>query len=563
MTRPASLDTGASPAGAKDRHSLLLPVILSAAFMQLIDVSIVNVAIPSIQASLTASFGAVELMVSVYLLAFAVTLITGGRLGDIFGRRRLFLVGMAGFTVASAICGAAPTPTVLVVARVFQGMFSGLMYPQVLSVIQVAFTPAELGKVFGIFGSVIGLATILGPLLGGALIALDIAGLSWRLIFFVNVPVGVAALVGAIRVLPESRAPDAPRLDLAGAGLATVGLGLLVYPLVEGRSQGWPAWLVILLALSVPALAAFAVLQRRTWARNGHPLIRWSLFAQRSFVAGSVLSLVFFLGVAPFFFVFSIYLQTGLGFSALSTGLTVVPFAVGSGIASYRSAGIARRLGKGVLALGAVLMGLGMSLVIITIHQSGITVSGYELIGSLLVAGIGLGLVVAPLTRVVLAGVATADAGGASGALSTVQQLGGAIGIALIGVLFFGLLGAHASSSAATAIPGLRAELTAARLPSSAVISIEREFMVCFRARATEADPAIVPPACRQAAFHARSPASPAPAIRRAVNHAVSAAERANFSRSIQQTLFYEVAVCVLSCLLVGGLPRSSPSTTR
>lgn len=297
MTGQASLTTGPSPAGVKDRRFLLLPVILSATFMQLIDVSIVNVAIPSIQASLTASFAAVELMVSVYLLAFAVTLITGGRMGDIFGRRRLFLIGMAGFTIASVICGAAPTATVLVVARIFQG--------------------------------------------------LNIAGLSWRLIFFVNVPIGVAAFAGAVRALPESTAPDTLRLDLAGAGLATVGLGLLVYPLVEGRRQSWPVWLVILLALSVPALAAFALLQRHTSARNGHPLIRWSLFHQRSFVAGSVLSLAFFLGVAPFFFVFSIYLHTGLGFSALATGLTVLAFAVGSGIASYRSAGIAKRLGRG------------------------------------------------------------------------------------------------------------------------------------------------------------------------------------------------------------------------
>ena len=339
MTGQASLGTGPSPAAVKDRRSLLLPVILSATFMQLIDVSIVNVAIPSIQASLTASFAAVELMVSVYLLAFAVTLITGGRLGDIFGRRRLFLIGMAGFTIASVICGAAPTATVLVVARIFQGMFSGLMYPQVLSVIQVAFKPAERGKVFGIFGAVIGLATILGPLLGGVLIAANIAGLSWRLIFFVNIPIGVAAFAGAIRALPESKAPDTPRLDLAGAGLATAGLGLLVYPLVEGRQQGWPVWLVILLALSVPALAAFALLQRRTSARNGHPLIRWSLFHQRS-------------------------------------------FAVGSGIASYRSSDIAKRLGKGVLALGAALMGLGMAFVIVTIHQTGTTVNGYELIPS-------------------------------------------------------------------------------------------------------------------------------------------------------------------------------------
>jgi len=565
VTEHASGGADPPPDAGKDHRYLLLPVILSATFMQLIDVSIVNVAIPSIQASLRASFAAVELMVSVYLLAFAITLITGGRLGDIFGRRRLFLIGMAGFTMASAVCGAAPTAMVLVVARVFQGMFSGLMYPQVLSVIQVTFKPAERGKVFGIFGAVIGLATILGPLLGGVLIALDIAGLSWRLIFFVNLPVGIAAFTGANRALPESKAPDTPRLDLAGATLATIGLGLLVYPLVEGRQQGWPAWLDVLLALSVPALTAFAFLQRRISRRNGHPLIRWSLFHQRSFVAGSLLSLVFFLGVAPFFFVFSIYLQTGLGFSALATGLTVLPFAVGSGLASYRSAGIAKRMGKTVLSLGTGLMGLGMVFVIITIHQTGTSVNGYELIPSLLIAGVGLGLVVAPLTNIVLAGVHSVDAGSASGALSTVQQLGGAIGIALIGVVFFGLLGAHANGSAATAIPGLRAELTAAHLPPAAVTNIEQEFKTCFHARATETDPTIVPPVCQHATAAARSSeASPrvTAAIQRAVvSDAVPKAQRTNFSRSIQQTLFYEVAVCLLSCLAVFALPRTKQAT--
>jgi len=565
VTDHASLDTGPAPDAGKGRRYLLLPVILSATFVQLIDVSIVNVAIPSIQASLHASFASVELMVSVYLLAFAVTLITGGRLGDIFGRRRLFLIGMAGFTLASAVCGAAPTATVLVVARIFQGMFSGLMYPQVLSVIQVTFKPAERGKVFGIFGVVIGLATILGPLLGGVLIAWNIAGLSWRLIFFVNLPIGIAAFAGALRALPESKAPDKPRLDLPGAALVTLGLGLLVYPLIEGRQQGWPLWLDVLLALSVPALTAFALLQRRTSRQHGHPLIRWSLFGQRAFVIGSALSLVFFLGVAPFFFVFSVYLQTGLGFSALATGLTVLPFAVGSGIASYRSAGIAQRIGKWVLSLGAGLMGLGMVFLIVTIHQAGTSVNAYEMIPSLLVAGVGLGLVVAPLTNIVLAGVDSVDAGGASGALSTVQQLGGAIGIALIGVVFFGLLGAHADSSAAAAIPELRAELTAAHLPPTAVTTIEHQFTVCFHARATETDPTVVPPVCHQATDAARSSAaSPtvAAAIQRAVvNQAVPTAQRTNFSRSIQQTLLYEVAVCLLSCLAVFALPRTKQAT--
>jgi EmrB/QacA subfamily drug resistance transporter len=464
-------------AAESGRTGLLLPVILSATFMQFVDDSIVNVAIPSLQSGLRASSAAVELVVSVYLLAFSMTLITGARLGDIYGRRRLFLTGMAGFTIASAACGAAPSATVLIVARIFQGMFSGLMFPQVMSVIQVTFGPRERGRVFGIVGAVIALATVLGPLAGGVFVALNVAGLSWRLIFLVNVPIGVAALAGAARLLPESRAVDAPRLDLPGAALATAGVGLLVYPLVEGREQQWPLPLDILLGASVPVLAAFLLLQRRSPARGGHPLIRWSLLRQRPFVAGSLLSLVFYLGVVPFFFVFNIYLQKGLGFSALASGLTVLPIALGAAAASWGSAEVARRLGNKVLSLGAWLMGAGMAFVVVTIHWAGSTLSGYDLLPSFVLTGIGLGLVVGPLTNLVLAEVRPADVGGASGVLGTVQQLGGAVGVALIGVLFFGPLGGQAG--------------------------------------------------------------------------------RTGFSRPIQQALGYEIAICLVSGLLVLALPRT------
>ncbi|MGH9072994.1 MAG: DHA2 family efflux MFS transporter permease subunit [Acidimicrobiales bacterium] len=551
--------------GGKDHRYLMLPVILAATFMQLIDVSIVNVAIPSIQSNLTASFAAIELVVAGYQLAFAVTLITAGRLGDIFGRRRLFLVGMAGFTVASAVSGAAPTAGILVVARLFQGFFAGIMYPQVLSVIQVSFEPRERGKVFGIFGAVIGLATILGPLLGGVLIALDIAGLSWRLIFYVNVPIGVLAFAGAVKLLPESTAPDAPRLDLAGAGLATAGLGLLIYPLIEGRQQGWPLWLDVMLAASAPVLAMFAWYQRRKSGRpDGHPLVRWTLFHQRAFVAGCGLSVVFFLGLAPFFFTFSLYLQIGMGFTALGAGLTLLPFAVGSGIASYLSDQVARLMGKWVLGLGSIVLAVAMGLVILTIHQVGTQVHIYDLIPALLLAGIGLGLVVAPLTNIVLAEIRQVDYGAASGVLSTVQQVGGAVGVALVSVVFFGLIGFNANSASASAVGPLRSELAAAHVPAPAAARIEHGFTVCFHARAAEKDPSVNPPACRALIAAARSSPAPPPvraAITRAVvGHAVPAAQRADFTRTIQQTLIYEIVVFVLSFLIIVALPRSDPA---
>lgn len=221
---------------------LTLAIIMTATFVQLIDVSIVNVAIPSIQRELHASSAEIQLVVAGYLLAFAMTLITGARLGDIFGRTRLFIIGMVGFTLASAACGAAPTATALVVSRVVQGAFSALMYPQVLSVIQVSIPPRDRGRAFGILGAVIGLATILGPVVGGLLISANIAGSTWRSIFYVNVPIGIAAVAGALYRLPRSKAPDAPRLDIPGALLATAGVFLLVFPLVQGRQDGWPAW---------------------------------------------------------------------------------------------------------------------------------------------------------------------------------------------------------------------------------------------------------------------------------------------------------------------------------
>ncbi|MGH9066188.1 MAG: MFS transporter, partial [Acidimicrobiales bacterium] len=555
---------GAPGPGGRDHRYLVLPIIMTATFMQLIDVSIVNVAIPSIQSSLRASFASIELVVAGYQLAFAVVLITAGRLGDIFGRRRLFLIGMAGFTIASAVCGAAPTAGTLVVARLFQGVFSGLMFPQVLSVIQVLFRPRERGRVFGIFGAVIGLATILGPLLGGILISLDIAGLSWRLIFYVNVPIGVVAFFGALRSLPESTAPDAPRLDLAGAALSTAGLGLLIYPLIEGRQQGWPAWLVALLVASGPVLFLFGWTQRRRSAAGGFPLVRWRLVHQRAFVAGCGLSLVFFLGVAPFFFTFSIYLQIGMGFTALGAGITVLPFAVGSGFASFGSDRVTRRMGKWVLSLGSLVLAGAMGLVILTIHLAGTHIHIYELIPSLLLAGAGLGLVVAPLTNIVLSEIRSEDAGAASGVLSTVQQMGGAVGVALIGVLFFSLIGLNANRSSAATLPSLRAELAAAHLPAPAVAGIEHGFQLCFHARSTETDPSVTPPACRRLVASARSSPAP-PRVKAEITRALTTvaapgAEKRDFTRSIQQSLLFEIAVFLASVLVIFALPHVDPA---
>ncbi len=267
----------------------MLGIVLTSVFVQLLDISIVNVAIPSIQRDLGAGTAAIQLVIAGYQLAFACTLISAARLGDIRGRRTLFVSGMAVFTVASLLCGLAPDPTTLVLARALQGLGSGLMFPQVLSVIQVTFLPEERGRAFGIFGATIGLATICGPLFGGLLLKADVFGTDWRAIFLVNVPMGIAAIVLALREMPDSVAPGAPRLDLPGVGLIAVGLFLLVFPLTEGRQRG-------LALVDLPHAGGQRPRARRVRrgcsaarrAENDDPLVLLSLFGDPVFRSGAI-----------------------------------------------------------------------------------------------------------------------------------------------------------------------------------------------------------------------------------------------------------------------------------
>ncbi len=545
-TAPAPTSPDAAPARAA-RPFLVLGIVLTAVFVQLLDVSIVNVAIPSIQGDLGASAAAVQLVLAGYQLAFACTLITAARLGDIHGRRRLFLLGMTTFTVASLLCGLAPDPTTLVLARILQGLGSGLMFPQVLAVIQVTFPAEQRGRAFGIFGATIGLATICGPLVGGLLLEADLFGTDWRMIFLVNVPVGLAALVLARREMPESRAPDAPRLDLLGAALVGAGLLLLVFPLTEGRERGWPAWVWVMLAASVPVLAAFVVLQVRKTRAERDPLVLMTLFRHRSFSAGVLLSSVFFLGIAPFFFAFSLYLQVGLGFEPLHSGLTTLPFAIGSGVASSRSDGLTKRLGARVLTLGATLLAVSMALLIAVLHVVGPDLVSWQVAVPLLLAGVGLGLFVAPLSNLVLAGVSGRETGSASGVLSTVQQVGGALGVALIGVLLFGLVGDHARDAATGQASVLRAELVRAGVPAAQAEPAVDGFVDCFQRRAESPDPSRTPQGCEP---------RPGPGAQ-AFASAAATANAEDYQWAIERTLLFEVLVFGTAAVLVQRLPRT------
>jgi EmrB/QacA subfamily drug resistance transporter len=545
---------------------VVLLVVLSATFVQLVDISIVNVAIPSIQRELHASYGAIQLVLVLYQLGFACVLITAGRLGDIYGRKRIFIIGMAGFTIASAICGAAPNEATLVVGRLVQGVFSGLMFPQVLSVIQVTFAPRDRGKAFGILGATIGIATIMGPLLGGLLIQWDPAGLDWRTIFYVNLPIGIAALIGAIRLLGESTAPDAPRLDLPGVAIITVALLALVFPVTEGRDRGWPLWLVALLVASIPLFVLFFFYERRRTKKRKSPLILMSLFRDRSFTVGLVLSFVFFAGVPAFFFSFSIYIQIGEGFSALGSGLTSFPYSIGAAVGSALSDRFTKRLGIGVLRLGLVILVAGMVAMLLTVRAVGNEPHAYQFIPAMVTCGIGLGFFVAPVINIILAGIHTEGAGSASGVLSTFQQVGGAVGVAVIGVIFFGLIGAHAADTADEIAPQLRAELSQAQIPAPAQQSIESGFRACFVDRAKQKDPTILPASCRRAqdiADQAGLPAATKQRMAELVGPDGTITREAigrDFSRAYKETMLYEIGIFALALLVLLLLPRVNPT---
>jgi len=330
---------------AADRRWHVLAVVLVGAFMALLDVAIVNVAIPSIRQGLDAGFGSVAFVVTAYTLSYACLLITGGRLGDLAGRRRMFLVGLLVFTAASAACGAAPSIAVLIVARAVQGVGGALLYPQVLSIIQVTFQGADRVKALGIFGAVLGLAFVVGQILGGLLLSVDVAGLGWRLVFLVNVPVGVLGAYAAVRIVPRDQ-PDADtRLDLGGVVLAAVTVLLVAFPLLEGRDRGWPVWMLLCLLAAIPAGAAFVLYERRV----DSPLLRLDLFRRPGVAAGVPVAALFMLAYGGFLFVLAVFLQSALGMSPLQAGLTYGPSGLGFLLASLQAPRLVPLLGRGVL----------------------------------------------------------------------------------------------------------------------------------------------------------------------------------------------------------------------
>ncbi|MFJ7998618.1 MFS transporter [Streptomyces sp. NPDC096310] len=439
---PAVPETGRAGGGGGDRRRwLALAVVMTAAFMDLVDVTIVNIAIPSIERDLGATFGAIQWITAGYALAFAAGLITGGRLGDIYGRKRLFLIGISGFTVASALCGFAAGPEMLVGSRLLQGAMAALMVPQVLSIIHVTFPAHERGKVFGLFGAIVGLGSVSGPLLGALLTQWNLFGLEWRPIFLINLPVGVAGVLLGRRFIVESKAPKALRLDLVGVVLVTGALLMLIYPLTRGRELGWPLWGHVCMIGSLGVLAALVAYERRKARKDGSPLIELSLFRVKSFAAGVAVQLTFGVALGIFFLVWTLYMQIGLGWSPLRAGLTGVPFSLAVSVAAGLSVQkLVPRFGRAVLQAGALTMITGLLLYIGAAGRYGLEINSWQMAPPLLVMGAGMGLIVAPLTDAVLSGVPREHSGSASGLINTTQQMGNALGLGLVSVVFFGVV---------------------------------------------------------------------------------------------------------------------------
>lgn len=421
------------------RRWFALAIVMTAAFMDLVDVTIVNIAIPSIRRDTGASFSSIQWITAGYALAFAAGLITGGRLGDIHGRKRIFLIGIGGFTLASALCGFAANPEMLVASRILQGGTAALMVPQVLSIVHATFPAHERGKVFGLFGAIVGLGAVSGPLLGALLTEWNIAGLEWRPIFLINLPVGIAGLVLGRKFITESKAPKALRLDLVGVALVTLGLLMLLYPLTRGRELGWPLWGYASMIGSVLVFLALVLFERAKARKDGSPLVELSLFRVKSFAAGIAVQLTFGIGLGIFFLVWTLYMQVGLGWSELRAGTTGVPFSIAVSFAAGISVQkLVPRFGRKVLQAGALLMVAGLLIYIWESDRYGMSIASWQMALPLVVMGIGMGLIVAPLTDAVLSGVPKEHSGSASGLINTVQQMGNALGLGLVSVVFFG-----------------------------------------------------------------------------------------------------------------------------
>ena len=447
----ADVDLVAERAAARRRWTGFA-VVLTAMIMNLLDSTIVNIAAPSMQRDLGASTSALEWIAAAYTLAIAVGLLTGGRLGDRYGRKPMLLLGVAGFVASSMACAVAWSPSALIAARVLQGLSAALLTPQAFGLIRDLFPPEQIGKAFAALGPVIGLSTVAGPVVAGALIKADVAGSGWRSLFFINVPLGVFALVVGSRVLPAAVRQRHIRLDATGTVLMAVASVLVVYPLVDGRTHGWPLWIFAVLAAAVPVLAVFTLQQRRRVRIGATPLIELSVLAKRSYVSGVIFTLVFFGTIVGFSLTAGLFLQVGLGFGPMKAALYLTAMAVGACVGSGVGAWAATAVGRPILHVGLSIMAVGVTTMLVSVHLAGTASGSAALVPGLGVFGLGMGMIFVPLFSIITGEIEDHEVGSASGLLEALQQLGASLGVAVLATLFFSRLGLeHGGRRAAVA----------------------------------------------------------------------------------------------------------------
>jgi EmrB/QacA subfamily drug resistance transporter len=441
-----AVPTGVAAQPTDTLSPLGLTVLLAGALLSITDFFIVNVALPDIHRSFGTSAATLELVITGYGVGYALLLVVGGRLGDRLGRKRLFMGGMAAFTMMSLVCGVTPTAGTLIAARVAQGVAAAMMVPQVMATIQATTTGERRAKALGWFGATAGIAAVVGQVWGGLLVSADIAGSGWRPIFLVNVPVGAVALVAARRLLPDTRSPAPARADVLGTVLLAVTVICMLLPLMEGRSVHWPTWSLVMLMCSPVALVAFVLAERRVERNGSVPLIPPSLVRMPSMARGLALMVPFFAGFGAFMFVYSVAVQQGLGHSPLVSGLTIAPMAVAFLLASVSTSRLLTRYGRNLLTAGALVQATGLVATAELLMRSWPNVPLVELGALLAVVGSGQGLVLSPLFGVVLSRVPVNEAGIGSGVLVTTQQISLALGVATLGNVFLSLGTGHGIS---------------------------------------------------------------------------------------------------------------------
>ena len=478
-----NLPEAAKPAAGR---WLGLTAVLAATLMDLLDSTVVNVAAPTIHRNLGGSTASLQWIAASYTLALAAGLLVGGRLGDMYGRRTMLLGSAAVFIVASVACSAAWSPQSLIAARALQGLLAAMMVPQSFGLIRDLFPGREMGKAMAVFGPAIGLSTILGPVVAGLLINADLFGTGWRAVFLINLPLGAFTLVAGRMALPAGkRAADGKRLDLVGALLAAVAMCMLVFPLIQGRELGWPTWCFALLAGCLPVFALFALRQRALGRSGGGALVDLGIFAKRSYTSGLMFIVSFFGVVVGFSLAVGLFLQLGLGYSAMHASLTMTASAGGAFTGSALGATVGAKLGRRVLHIGLALMGVGIVAFYLVLSHFAGAVAGWDLAGPLAIYGLGMGAIFVPLFDVVLGDLGDHEVGSASGVLEAVQQLGACLGVAVLGTVFFNAFGSHVEAAAGSAAgPAVHAaELVALLALALTAVAFALVFLLPRKAR--------------------------------------------------------------------------------